>query len=1373
MKKIFVLIFSFILFLVNANALSLDMSNVNCNSSADSYLNRIKFIDADGNEKNLVCSVFDGGGNNYKYGDDNSIIFYDTPDEAGYGGKIVLNNFNGQGIIIEKNSGVLLIEVNGTNVINVTKNSGIFSEINMAINGSGTLTINTDSNESTNAIEANDGINIMTTNPLDINVLVGCNANSVQNNGIKVKGALDNSSIINVNLNKNGETCDEGTTRNDGFAIYGESVDKSSDYDFYSGINFTSGTLNVKTISNGIYWKGLNIYNDIILDSDSNIDIDYEVVDKKVDSVLFNLENVILKSFGKIIISPKTSVDTVIDSSLNNPIIIKNSNLTMTNFAVQANTPNSLISYSSDEGNNLILGPVDSTDETNYEYEFNNINSTGKLFTLTNAYLEPNRLASSDSKIKIAPYSTLSSEDFKDVNKIKLVNGVVVISNSEFNTSLGSDYYIHNGYKLVLDEIEDSNLDKLKQVNEEIITSRTVLLTKPDGLEEDEFNLPEDNTFSLAVAILENDRNKDDIVGRVYQLNDGEFKEINASFYAATQTVNSVKQIRNNFTLTNTHMSEGIYLTISDNNKVTTLTDTKTGVTITTPSAVDKTFSVEVNKDFDSIWDKVQESILPSTLKDIYQFEISSPDENATIPEGDYIVSLPLPEMDEDDTLIIYEIKDGEKTEREISYQINGENVEFKVTKDDLINKTIFALGVFEGSKKFVDGDYTLTTESPIYENCIFKALEKEIYASDKNAIKPIMFSLECGEVYPKPDINYTISMTKPDTKDGNVSLYLNDTSVELTQINENDSTRISFKLNKDNFGVSEYNLIYKKLCASVSQNTFTINFNSAGGSSVASIIVDLTKESDTLPIPTKDGYNFLGWYYSNGEKVVASKASEVKHSDIIIEDEYGCPTSSYETVNLVAEWEEKQIICDNAKKSFTLIYNTNGGNELAKEVVTEENTETLNTPTKSGYNFEGWYYDEALTNRISSNLKKNELTVAEIKDDNGCITSYSDLTIYAKWTEITCPELNDNTFEIIFNENNGEEIPNQKITVQNASSKISVPTPKRSGYIFDGWYYQNGNKLTIDDLNNIDKSEVKDSNNCVTSYNDITLEAKWIKETSCATPKEIITIKYETNGGTKLDDNKYGSVILYNELGTTKKDGYTFDGWFYDEKLTNKVTNENWKENIAKVNLTNEIDNETGCQKDKTGTLTLYAKWNIDVSKDSHSVISKDGEIIYNELLDNNNDYELIVDKSSKNEDSFIKGLIENANKSVSPKVIIDIYKFNLESDSTEELPGGKYQIKIPIDDNIKKYDGLEIVELDSLGNKTDREIKLTKDGNYLIFEINKEDLGKTHFALIGNLIEQVPTGTIFKTGVFILLLGGLSIVGYQIKKRRKVYSI
>ena len=59
------------------------------------------------------------------------------------------------------------------------------------------------------------------------------------------------------------------------------------------------------------------------------------------------------------------------------------------------------------------------------------------------------------------------------------------------------------------------------------------------------------------------------------------------------------------------------------------------------------------------------------------------------------------------------------------------------------------------------------------------------------------------------------------------------------------------------------------------------------------------------LPIPTKDGYEFGGWYYDEKltEAVNVTYAADVEHTDVVIEN--GCTIYKNKNIKLYAKWEK------------------------------------------------------------------------------------------------------------------------------------------------------------------------------------------------------------------------------------------------------------------------------------------------------------------------------------------------------------------------------------------------------------------------------------------------------------------------------------
>ena len=135
----------------------------------------------------------------------------------------------------------------------------------------------------------------------------------------------------------------------------------------------------------------------------------------------------------------------------------------------------------------------------------------------------------------------------------------------------------------------------------------------------------------------------------------------------------------------------------------------------------------------------------------------------------------------------------------------------------------------------------------------------------------------------------------------------------------------------------------------------------------------------------------------------------------------------------------------------------------------------------------------------------------------------------------------------------------------------LSLPTPTRVGYKFDGWYTDKNFK------NKVKKLTKKNA----------TLYAKW---------SQPYTIKYVMNKGKnhKSNPKKYGGTIT---LKNPTRSGYTFKGWYADRKFKKKVTKVSgknvtlyakWAKNYKITYKLNGGKNSKGNPKKASGTVKL-----------------------------------------------------------------------------------------------------------------------------------------------------------------------------------------
>ncbi len=234
------------------------------------------------------------------------------------------------------------------------------------------------------------------------------------------------------------------------------------------------------------------------------------------------------------------------------------------------------------------------------------------------------------------------------------------------------------------------------------------------------------------------------------------------------------------------------------------------------------------------------------------------------------------------------------------------------------------------------------------------------------------------------------------------------------------------------------------------------------------------------LPTPTREHYEFIGWYDSEGTRVDINGTSW----------RYGA-----EGVTLIADWEETE---------YGINYNLNGGTanvEYPSKYTVSSPADllaSLASPTKQFATFVGWFVDQNCTQSLEGYDYK----------------TYESLTIYAKWEDI----------KVIFNfdTDNDEKVDSLEFSV---GSQYVLPTPSRAGYDFLGWY--NGNT----------KFELS-GKWTDTSVLEITLVARWSE------PLEYtITYDFDGGSVSGTLVEKY-TVLSEIILPKPTKAGYHFVGW-------------------------------------------------------------------------------------------------------------------------------------------------------------------------------------------------------------------------------------
>ncbi|KAK3604871.1 hypothetical protein CHS0354_000534 [Potamilus streckersoni] len=373
-------------------------------------------------------------------------------------------------------------------------------------------------------------------------------------------------------------------------------------------------------------------------------------------------------------------------------------------------------------------------------------------------------------------------------------------------------------------------------------------------------------------------------------------------------------------------------------------------------------------------------------------------------------------------------------------------------------------------------------------------------------------------------------------------------------------------------------------LYAKWAENSYTVTFNSNGGSTVPNVTVDYGSKVTKPTDPTREGHAFGGWYKEAGFINKFIFDTETITANII----------------LYAKW---------AENSYTVTFNTGDGSTVPAATVNHGNKVTKPTdPTRVGYAFGGWYKEVLLTNVFSFTTE----------------TITANIILYAKWTI--------NTYTVTFNTGDGSPVPAATV---NHGNKVTKPTdPTRVGYAFGGWYKEVGltnafnfttetitasitlyakwaeNSYTVT-FNTGDGSTVEDiiviHGGKVTKPTDPTREGHvfggWYKEvlltnvfnfdTETITANIILYAKWTINTYTVTFNTGDGSpvpaaTVNHGNKVTKPTDptrvGYAFGGWYKEEASTNVFN----------------FDTET-----ITASITLYAKW----AENSYTVTFNTGD--------------------------------------------------------------------------------------------------------------------------------------------------------------------
>ncbi len=257
--------------------------------------------------------------------------------------------------------------------------------------------------------------------------------------------------------------------------------------------------------------------------------------------------------------------------------------------------------------------------------------------------------------------------------------------------------------------------------------------------------------------------------------------------------------------------------------------------------------------------------------------------------------------------------------------------------------------------------------------------------------------------------------------------------------------------------------------------------FNANGGTvDVTSKQLAYGAEYGELPVATRDGYTFLGWFSdaTGGEQIIPDTVVTINYVE-----------------NLYAHWSDIE--------KYTFKFDSGLGSACAPLTAVYGAEIEMPVPYRFGYSFTGWFYDAACTQPAS-------YTVMPDLGETG-----TEVTVYAGWTE--------KVYDITLDPGENGVVADTSYTVKFGTAYGDLPTPTKDGHTFIGWFTQpeGGEQVTSGVLVETDVVHTLYAHYSVNTY----------------------TLYFNTDGGTEIEaiTAPYGTPINVED---PVKENYLFAGW-------------------------------------------------------------------------------------------------------------------------------------------------------------------------------------------------------------------------------------
>ena len=203
-------------------------------------------------------------------------------------------------------------------------------------------------------------------------------------------------------------------------------------------------------------------------------------------------------------------------------------------------------------------------------------------------------------------------------------------------------------------------------------------------------------------------------------------------------------------------------------------------------------------------------------------------------------------------------------------------------------------------------------------------------------------------------------------------------------------------------------------------------------------------------------------------------------------------------------------------------------GDELIDTIETYGNEEISMpaAPKKEGFTFKGWFSDKGIW--------KDELT----KDTFVGQVLTEDVNVYAYYLENETPVASDYTITFYID---GEAVDSIETS---GNERLTLPAaPEKDDHTFEGWFFDNGTWQERLTANTYEETPLTEDVSVYAYY-------KKIGGSEPEQPQEY-TVIFDVDHGTPIAPITTSRI---DEEPQTTRDGYTFAGWYKDERFVNKA---------------------------------------------------------------------------------------------------------------------------------------------------------------------------------------------------------------------------